>query len=38
MKVPLIVKRAVTQQWYSENEYEEMRDHLNNTINRDYHE
>jgi protein-arginine kinase activator protein McsA len=32
IKVPLIVKKALTEEWYSEKEYEEMRDHLNNTI------
>jgi len=32
MKAPLILKRALTQTWYSEAEYEEMRDHLNTLI------
>ncbi len=33
MKVPWIVKKALVGKEYSEKEYEEMRDHLNNTIN-----
>ena len=28
----MIVKKALTKEWYSEKEYEEMRDHLNNII------
>jgi len=32
MKVPLIIKKALTKDLYSESEYNEMRDHLNNII------
>lgn len=32
MKVPIIMKKALTQEWYSDSEYEEMRNHLNAVI------
>jgi hypothetical protein len=33
MKVPKIIKKALTKEWYTEKEYDELRAHLNNLIN-----
>jgi hypothetical protein len=33
MKVPKIIKKALTSQWYTEKEYDELRYHLNSQIN-----
>jgi hypothetical protein len=33
MRVPKIIKKALTKEWYTEKEYDELRAHLNNLIN-----